>query len=285
VNAASPVALVGNVTLDICVDVDFADVARGAQSDTTVSFLPGGGLPNVGQSMEELGTRVLPIGAVGHDQIGRLVNDLLPWPVTMVSGQRTEISVIGTVGERTILNQQGTAYLSPQDVTDLLPDNAVVVFAYLNCCCVRPKELRAVVEMARERGATLIGALNGVFSDERRAAVLGVLDELDVLVMNQQEASWLAGGADLQGALHFLADSVCPAVITLGARGLIHLRDGRQTQLAAEPVMNPRTLGAGDAFLAGMVTARLSGHGSEDACGLGQRAAAAWVAGVGTGLL
>jgi hypothetical protein len=77
---------------------------------------------------------------VGDDRIGRLVNDLLPWPVTMVSGQRTEISVIGTVGERTILNQQGTAYLSSQDVTDLLPDNAVVVFAYLNCCCVWPED-------------------------------------------------------------------------------------------------------------------------------------------------
>jgi sugar/nucleoside kinase (ribokinase family) len=85
--------------------------------------------------------------------------------------------------------------------------------------------------------------------------VHGVLDQLDTLVLNAVEAVWLSGTETLEAASDALA--------ALARRTCIS--DGR-------------SLGAGDAFLAGLAAALADGDGWDAACERGQAVAGAWVA-------
>src|SRR5207253_2004350 len=105
----------------------------------------------------------------------------------------------------------------------------------------------------RPRAAHIIAGLNGVFAESRRQAALGILASIDVLVANQFEAGWLGATSTLEATCRFLSTSVRRAVVTLGPRGAVVVEGGRTLHLPAAEVKVCRSLGAGDAFLAGLV--------------------------------
>jgi ribokinase len=274
-----PVAVVGNVVLDVTVDVHLAAVPAGRQTPAPIGFLPGGGLPNVCARLEETGTPVLALGAIGDDPPGRLLRDLLPWDVASVPGAATEVSVIATRGDRAILNAQGTATLPVSEAAPRLRVAGVALFAYLNCCSLATADVPAAVAAADRAGCTVVGALNGVFSAERRRAVLDVLDRLDLLVLNVVEAAWLTGAPTPDAAAGRLAGLARRACLTLGPDGLLLLDGVRERRWATEPIPDGRSLGAGDALLAGLAAALADGAGWDAACERGLSTARAWVAG------
>jgi ribokinase len=272
------ITLIGNITLDVVVDVELEALRQGHQRQAGIRLAPGGGLPNVGARLEELGHRIHPVGVVGDDAAGTAVGELLPWPVGRARGASTEVSVIPVRGERTIVNQQGSARMRQSEVTGRLPANGVTVFAYLNSCGIEVEDVPKLMDDARAQGSTVLCGLAGLFSDDRLAMVRSVLDQCDLLVLNSIEASWLCGTHSLEESCEVLRGMVPRAMVTIGARGVILILEGAIRHYPTEAVRDGRTLGAGDSFLAGVSGAVADGQGWEDACRFGQAAAHRWVA-------
>ena len=112
----------------------------------------------------------------------------------------------------------------------------------------------ALLERAKAGGARTVLNLAPA------AAAAGVLDALDVLVVNQLEAATAAGHegepAALAQALAARHDLTC--VVTLGSRGALATRPRGGWRIEALAVEVLDTTGAGDAFV-GVLAAALDG--------------------------
>jgi sugar/nucleoside kinase (ribokinase family) len=103
-----------------------------------------------------------------------------------------------------------------------------------------------------------------------------------LLVPNVPEAEALTALADPEAAARALAERFPEVVVTLGAEGALWTDGGELLRVPAEPVGTVvDSTGAGDAFAAGLLSARLSGAPTEEALRAGCRLAAQAVTQVG----
>lgn len=82
----------------------------------------------------------------------------------------------------------------------------------------------------------------------------------DLLFLNETEALQLTRARNARAALKALSKEVPCAVIKLGARGALAVKDGGITSAAAFKVKPTDTTGAGDSFAAGFVSSYLRGR-------------------------
>ncbi len=132
---------------------------------------------------------------------------------------------------------------------------------------------RAAIARALERGMS-------VSVDPSSAALLspGFLDHADgasLLLPNAEEARMLSGEQDPERAARTLAARFGEVVVTLGAEGALWT-DGRDSAhceaVPVEAVVD--STGAGDAFAAGLLAARMEGAAPDEALAAGARLAA-----------
>jgi ribokinase len=101
---------------------------------------------------------------------------------------------------------------------------------------------------------------------------------VDLLVPNGLEARTLTGLADPLAAARALAESFTEVVMTLGEEGALWTDGDELISVPAAAAEVVDTTGAGDAFAAGLLAARLRGAGVEEAlsagCALAARAVA-----------
>ena len=99
-----------------------------------------------------------------------------------------------------------------------------------------------------------------------------------LLLPNRDEAAALSGRADPAEAARALAAHAGEVVVKLGAEGALWTDGAALVRVPAQPVAGADTTGAGDAFAAGLLAARLQGAGPDDAlragCALAARAVA-----------
>ena len=96
-----------------------------------------------------------------------------------------------------------------------------------------------------------------------------------LLLPNAQEAEALTGEADPERGARALAARFDEVVVTLGAEGALWIDGAELLRVPAEPVEAVTdSTGAGDAFAAGLLSARLSGASTEPALAAGCRLAA-----------
>lgn len=94
----------------------------------------------------------------------------------------------------------------------------------------------------------------------QKKKVLGLLSDIDVLILNQKEAKQLVQGEILEELLARLSPYVETVIITAGASGAIATNGKESYRLAEyEPKKPVDFSGAGDAFGAGFLAARLDG--------------------------
>ena len=107
--------------------------------------------------------------------------------------------------------------------------------------------------------------------EQAAAACLALLPWVDDLLMSEDEALALAGASDLDGVLAAVQRWAPSAVvIKRGDRGVVGLHGGQVVERPAHPVAHVvDTVGAGDAFNAGYLYARLSGLPFEQALDIG----------------
>ena len=95
---------------------------------------------------------------------------------------------------------------------------------------------------------------------KQKKKLLGLLQDVDILILNQAEARQIVQGEILEELLTRLAAYVKTVIITAGSRGAI-ATDGKETFRLAEYEQKPPVdpTGAGDAFGAGFLAAKLDG--------------------------
>jgi ribokinase len=247
---------------DLMVDVvtrPSGPLARGSDTPASITVRGGGSGANVAAWAAWLGTPVVFGCRVGDDERGRAaVAELRGVDVrAAVDPQRptgTCVVLVEPGGERTMLPDPGANDGPLPDVE--LGDHLHVVGYALLRDGPRASAL-AAIERARAAGVP-------VSVDPSSWALLrpGAIPPVDLLLPNAEEAERLDGGE---------------MVVKLGAGGA---RWG-DVHVPAEPVAVVDTTGAGDAFAAGFLSARVGGAGRREALQMGCRLAGRAVAQVG----
>jgi sugar/nucleoside kinase (ribokinase family) len=112
---------------------------------------------------------------------------------------------------------------------------------------------------ARELGLTTSFDPNSDPSHRWSQRVREVFAYTDLLFLNQTEALQLTRARTPREALKVLGKEVPCAVIKLGARGALAIKDGEVTSAAGFTVKTTDTTGAGDSFAAGFVSCYIRG--------------------------
>jgi len=253
--------VVGDLMVDVIARVA-GPLARGSDTPARVSVAGGGSAANVAAWAAALGTPVALVCRVGDDDRGRAaVDELAAAGVRIhaaVDPERptgTCVVLVEPGGERTMLPDPGANDAPLPEIP--LGDHLHVVGYALLRDGPRASAL-AAIERARGAGMT-------VSVDPSSWALIreGAIPEVDLLLPNEREAEVLGERGDM--------------VVKLGAAGA---RWG-DAHVPAVPVDVVDTTGAGDAFAAGLLTARLAGADRRMSLEAGCAAAARVVAQVG----
>ena len=249
--------VLGDLMVDVVARVE-DPFAHGSDTAARISMQGGGSAANVAAWAAQLGTPVSLVCRVGRDARGRAAVDELKGVDVHVTVDYdrptgTCVVLVDGAGERTMLPDPG-ANDAPLPEIPLGEHLHVVGYALLRDGA-RASAL-AAIDRARAAGMT-------VSVDPSSWALLrpGAIPDVDLLLPNEREASLVEG----------------EMVVKLGARGA---RWG-DLEVPAEPVEVVDTTGAGDAFAAGFLSARLGGAERREALEAGCRVAARAVAQVG----
>jgi 2-dehydro-3-deoxygluconokinase len=254
---------------------------------------------NVAIGMARLGVPVRFAGRVGADELGALVLRTLRAEAVDVSACRTDpdaptglfLLEPGPGGRsRAIYHRRGSAgsNFSVADA-DSAWDSEVDLLVISGITPALSPEARAATERllgrARDAGvpvAFLVNHRTALWTgDEAAAQVLAPLAAQATVVLASESELALIGrpGATEAGtAAGLLATGVSEVIVTRGAAGATGWAREQTFDIKAVPIAAVDTVGAGDAFAAGYLTARRAGRPIPDCLAMGARVAAFAVA-------
>ncbi len=296
----SKVVVLGDANVDMVIRLP--DRAPG-QVDLTGSepqLYGGGSAANVAVGLARLGASVTFIGSVGDDGFGRWLADDFAREGVDTRGLITihdaftpmVIALIEPAGERMVVvwppGRGADLRLRPQDVDPVW--TAGTAWLHTTGMCLRASPVREAVlhgmALAREIGAAVSLDLNlrvelwGLDGETRETLerAIGLSDV--VLGSGPEEIVPVAGVDDVEGAARSLSDGQRVVVARLGSGGALAAgpQPGEACYVPAFPTSVVDTLGAGDAFDASFVAARLAGCDTREALRWGNAAAALKIA-------
>ncbi|MEW2380658.1 sugar kinase [Micromonospora sp. NPDC047707] len=272
------IIVVGDLITDVVAVLSGPPVA-GSDTSAAIRFTGGGQAANTAAWLGALGVPVTLVGAVGDDGPGRdrvaeLERGGVDCAVSRVPDAPTgTVIVLATADDRTMVTERGANLrLTPEAVEaalDAAPDAAHLHLSGYTLLDAgsRPAGLRAFAA-ARERGLTVSvdAASAAPLRRVGAAAFLTWVRGVDLLLVNAEEATVLAGGLDPAAQGRVLSASARRVVVKRGAAGAVWV--DRDAAIAVAParrmaVVDPT--GAGDAFAAGLLSAWLAGASPEAA--------------------
>jgi fructokinase len=233
---------------------------------------PGGSPVNVAVGLARLGMDVTMATRIGRDDHGRLIE-------AHVTGSGVALMAGSVVDERTsaavvLLDEEGIAHYDFDVVSDL-PTVDLAGFDLVHL---------GSIGAYLEPGASVVGdALDAVdlrtlvsFDPNIRPALIGPRAEAvvqterlvaasHVVKLSDEDAAWLYPGESLEDVLRrFHALGVRLAIATRGPAGCLALADDILLDVPARPVVVADTVGAGDAFMSGLLAAIARDGGAAD---------------------
>ncbi len=233
---------------------------------------------NVAIGVSRLGHPATWIGHVGDDPIGRMVlRELRAEGVTVHARVDPDRPTALMLAERRTADHTRMTYyrtaaagvrLGPADITEAALPSAGILHVTGITACLGAEPAAAVqraVELARERGLTVSVDLNhrlALADGPTFARHVGPLIEVcDIVFATATEAGTVLGRAgtpeEMAEGLHALG--AAEVVLKFGADGSTLSADGAILRQSPARVSVVDTVGAGDAFAAGFVAARLGG--------------------------
>lgn len=294
--ARQPVLVIG----DACVDLLIRLPDRGGDPpDTPDPMLSRGGTgANTAVALARLNVPAAFMGTVGDDGYGRFVRrDLVTEGIdttSLIVQHNTPTAVVLVIvdrhGERTLVGwpRRGAAHtaLRPLQVSERVIERASWVHT-TGMCLVEPPSRNAVLRgmaLARTaripvsldlnlRGGIVRGALPGDVAETFWAAI-ALADY--VLGSLNDEFAYLSseGSGSADETVRLVADGKRVVIARAGAASATVISAGRRETVPAFQVPVVNTVGAGDAFNAGFIAARLAGRTSAEAARWGNAVAA-----------
>jgi ribokinase len=248
----------GSINVDLVARVPRLPRRGETLAGSRFAMVPGGKGANQALAAARAGAAVGLFGCVGRDAMAPVALRNLREAGIDVSGVRdvdapTGVALIHVddAGENCITIVAGAnAHARAAQVPDAVLGSGTTLLLQLE---VNAEEVAALAARARSRGARII--LNAAPAQPLPA---GLFDAVDVLVVNESEASVLAGGGDSEDARSQclrLVGSGRGVVVTCGARGAVY---ARRKELHEQPALRidvVDTVGAGDACTAAIAAA------------------------------
>jgi sugar/nucleoside kinase (ribokinase family) len=279
------VVVLGDVMLDVVTRLS-GPVAPGSDSPARIAFEGGGQAANTAAWLALAGAPVVLVARVGEDVPGRTaVGELGALGVdtrVSIDDERptgTCVVLVAADGERTMFPDAGAnEALAQGDLSDdlLVAGDHLHVAGYALLRDGSRAAALSAIERAHAAGMS-------VSVDPSSAALLSAGVErmgngVGLLLPNELEATTLTGLDDPAAAARALTESFAEVVVTLGEAGALWTDGVELVRVDAERAELVDSTGAGDAFAAGLLAARLRGEGVEDAlsagCALAARAVA-----------
>jgi sugar/nucleoside kinase (ribokinase family) len=266
----SRILVVGDVMTDVIVR-PHGPLVRGSDRDATIRTAPGGSGANQAAWLGHLGAEVGFVARVGAADAGAQAAALRAAGVTPHLAADADlptgllVTLLDPDGERSFLTDRAAnANLSAADLPDSLLDGTALlhISGYSLFSDAPRASVLAFAATARARRitVTLDAASAGFLAEVGPARFLGWTDGIETLFANADEAEVLAGAADPQAQLAALSARFPVVVLKRGAAGAMALaRGGAVLSQASPAVAAIDSTGAGDAFLAGFLDARLRG--------------------------
>lgn len=257
----------------------------------------GGCAANVAADLAKLGRRVAICGCVGNDVFGRHVADSLKAAgidcrhLQTADCETACTMIVNIAGEdrRFIHTLGANDVFTATELTeaDIANARALYVGGYGLNDSFSPRNVVRLFQTAREHDVLTV--LDVVLAEERDYSEwFGcVLPLTDIFLPNTDEAALLTGETDpVRQAERFCNDGATTAIVTLGEGGAVLISSEERLRSSAYDVNVVDGTGSGDAFLAGVVHARLNGGDWESCLRHGSHLGAACVqhAGATTGI-
>jgi sugar/nucleoside kinase (ribokinase family) len=229
-------------------------------------------------AVARLGHRAGIVSGVGDDPFGRLILERLRADgvrtdhVTVFPGRSTGVAFVAYAGDGSrgyVFHWDGTpAVLAPVPPGDIMPGTRF--FHVMGCSLMASDAFRERLTETAERFAGAGAAIT--FDPNIRVELAGaarigaivepILRRASILFPGAAELRFLAGedGLDTAAAVLMERYPIEAIVLKLGSAGCRVYADGRAASLGAFPVAEVDPTGAGDAFDAGYLCARLEGR-------------------------
>ena len=263
----SRILVIGDVMTDVVVRPE-GPIARGSDRRASITLQPGGSAANQAAWLASFGCGVDFVACIGAADVERETARFEAIGVAphLVGDPDREtgrlIALIDPDGERSFLTDRGAnEKLEARDIPDALIESATLV--HLSGYSFFAPSPRAAVRdvMRRAKGKPIsvdpasAEFLREVGADNFLAWTRGAA----ILFPNEEEAAVLAGSTDPETQYARLAALYPLVVIKRGAAGGEAVEGARRWRVSAPKIEAIDTIGAGDAFVAAFLAARLSG--------------------------
>lgn len=236
-----------------------------------IKFCTGGGATNAATTFARSGHESIFMGCISRDLAGQAILNSLDDEgidssyVTYIPNSQTGSSVLllAPNGERTILTCRGASArfdaLEPDNLDTIYPD-----WLYVTTLRGDMDTLDQFFTKAKSLGAKIMFNPGNLELKHKRK-LIGLLSDVDVLLVNKREAKEIVEGKILTELVSKLKNYVPNVIITDGNQGAVAC-DGNETYRIGiyEDVPIKDSTGAGDAFGSGFLAAYAAGRSFTD---------------------
>ena len=259
--------------------IDFVSLESGVSLERAPSFqkAPGGAPANVAVGLARLGHAVGFIGKVGDESFGHFLANVLQGNGVDISGlsfdseTRTMLAFVSLTseGERDFMfyrHPSADMRLTPDEIPKALIQQATI-FHYGSISLISEPCRSATyyaLDIAREAGLLISYDPNlrlGLWESEERAKqeILAGMRSADLVKINDDELEFLTGTRNLEdGAKQLLTFGPKLIVVTLGGEGNFFYTGTAAGHVPGNALRAVDTTGAGDGFVAGLLSELLA---------------------------
>lgn len=233
----------------------------GGKADVnSIDFSTGGGATNASVTFARQGLHAIFMGTIGHDPAGQAVMTDLDGEgvdtrfVSYSNDLNTGYSVLllAPNGERSILTYRGAS--THYDKKHFNLDDIEADWLYVSSMAGSMEVIDLIFHQAKQRGMKIF--FNPGKGELKQIAKLkGLLDDVDVLSVNKEEAARIVEGQTLEELARHLLHYVSVAIVSDGPNGVV-ATDGKTVVRAGmyEDVKVIDRTGAGDSFGSGFLS-------------------------------
>jgi ribokinase len=285
----------GDIAADILVDISQLPSAGEDATVRNYQVSIGGSAANCAVVASRIGAPTSFMGFVGTDTFGsHLVDNLInqcsqnssvcgetfKYLLRVQGKSGVTFSFVDSEGERTFLsyrgvNATGLATQLPLELCDTSSHLHLTGYSFQDNESLKTAKL--LLETALQKPISVSLDPSHSFARDYKVSFPDLLEQVDVLLPNREEAALLSGNEDPERSLQILLDlGPTTVIIKLGAEGCVYASKGDQT-IRHIPAIVPTkvidTTGAGDSFCGGYLAGQISGLGIKASVIMGLAAA------------